>query len=58
MNGNRIIYRDGIPLASKQGGELHMHTELDEESRARAVDLLGLGRSGISAKARALASVR
>ena len=56
VNGNRIIYRDGIPLASKQGGELHVHTELDEETRARAMDLLGLGR-GISAKAGALASV-
>ena len=57
VNGNRIIYRGGIPLASKQGGELHMHTELDEETRARAVDLLWLGRR-ISTKAGALASVR
>ena len=57
VNGNRIVYRGGIPLASKQGGELHLHTELDEETRARAVDLLGLGRR-IPARAGALASVR
>ena len=57
VNGNRISYQGGIPLASKQGGELHLHTELDEETRVRAVDLLGLGR-GISTKVGALASVR
>ena len=39
--GNRVVYRDGVPIASRQGGELEWHAEPDEDTRSEVVRLLG-----------------
>ena len=39
--GNRVVCRDGVPVASVQGGELQWHTEPDEETRTAVLDVLG-----------------
>ena len=39
--GNRVVFRDGVPVASLQSGELQWHTEPDEPTRTAALDLLG-----------------
>ena len=41
MLGNRVVYQDGVPLASLQGGELEWHAEVDEATRTSVFDLLG-----------------
>ena len=39
--GNRVVVRDGVPVASLQSRELHWHTEVDEATRLDVVGLLG-----------------
>ena len=39
--GNVVLFRDGVPLASRQGGELHWHADVDEATRASAIELAG-----------------
>ena len=39
--GNVVLFRDGVPLASLQGGELHWHADVDETTRASAIELAG-----------------
>ncbi len=41
MLGNRVVFRDGLPLASFQGGELHFETDVDEATRSDVARLLG-----------------
>jgi ATP-dependent Lhr-like helicase len=36
LTGNRILYRDGIPLALLQGNEMQLLQELDPRSEALA----------------------
>jgi len=43
--GNRILYRDGVPLALLIGGKPELLAELDEEGQRRARQLLAVGRS-------------
>jgi ATP-dependent Lhr-like helicase len=36
LTGNRVLYRDGIPIASLIGGKMEFHDELDAESQWQA----------------------
>ena len=38
--GNRLVVRDGLPVASLQGGQPQFHADLDDPSRAEALGLL------------------
>ena len=38
--GNRVLLRDGVPVASLESGHIRWHTEPDEAVRTRGVDLL------------------
>ena len=38
--GNRVVLRDGVPVASLQAGELQWHSEADEATRAEVLELL------------------
>ena len=38
--GNRVLLRDGVPVASLESGHVRWHTEPDEAVRTRGVDLL------------------
>ena len=42
---NRVAFRDGAPVASLQGGELHWYAEVEEETRSKVIDLVGPRRS-------------
>ena len=50
--GNRVVFRDGVPVASRQAGELHWHIETDEDTRSAVLDLLGPRRGTLHASAR------
>ena len=39
--GNRVVYRDGLPVASLESGELRLHVDLDAADRSRVAALLG-----------------
>ena len=43
--GNHLVFRDGVPVASVQGGELHYLAEPDEATRSKVADLLAAGRA-------------
>ena len=43
--GNRVVVRDGLPVASLQGGELQFPFDTDEVTRSAIFELLGTGRS-------------
>ena len=44
MAGNRILYRDGVPLALLIAGKPELLAELDEDDQRRARQLLAVGR--------------
>ena len=44
--GNRIVFRDGIPVASLEGGKVVNRSGADQPTMARAYSLLQLPRSG------------
>ena len=50
--GNRVVFRDGVPVASLQAGEVHWHTETDEATRSAVLDLLSPGRTTAGASTR------
>ena len=39
--GNRVVYRDGVSVASLEAGELRFHTDLDDADRASVTEMLG-----------------
>ena len=55
MLGNRVVFRDGVPLASFQSGELEWHAEVDETARTAVLDLLGPPRRATAQPERAAA---
>lgn len=42
--GNQLVFRDGVPLATVQGGEIHYLAEPDEATRSKVAELLATGR--------------
>jgi hypothetical protein len=40
--GNRVVYRDGIPVASLESGELRMHGNPDDATRSQITSHLNL----------------
>ena len=40
MLGNRVVLRDGVPVASLDGGEIHRLAEMDDEVWAQVIGLL------------------
>ncbi len=44
--GNRVLLRDGVPVASLESGRIRWHTEPDEAVRTRGVDLLAADSAG------------
>ena len=52
--GNRVVFRDGLPVASLQGGELKLPADTDEATRSAIVKLLGNGRGPAEATEQAL----
>ena len=38
--GNSVVFRDSVPVASLQHGEVHLHQELDEATQSAAQRLL------------------
>ena len=48
--GNRVVFRDGVPVASLQGGTLHPGPDLDEALRAAAFNALANGRGAAALK--------
>ena len=55
--GNRVVYRDGLPVASLESGELRFHADLDDADRSRVAALLG-ARPALPAAPREAAAVR
>ena len=51
LTGNRVVYQDGAPIASLEGGDLHWRDEVDEFTRSQAIALLAPPR-GAAAGAR------
>ena len=45
--GNVVIFRDGVPVVSSEGGELQFHTDTDETTRSAVLDLLGSRRTTV-----------
>ena len=43
--GNRVVFRDGVPVASLQGRKLHFHSDVDEDNRSAVLELLSLHHS-------------
>ena len=39
--GNRVVFRDGVPVASLQSGEVRWQTDADEATRSEVADLIG-----------------
>ena len=48
--GNRVVYRDGVPVASVQSGEVQFHVDADDATRSAVYQLLG-PRRGVSPSA-------
>jgi ATP-dependent Lhr-like helicase len=44
--GNRVAFRDGVPVASLQSGELHYHVDLDPAIQSEVTALLSPRRGG------------
>jgi ATP-dependent Lhr-like helicase len=40
--GNRVVYRDGLPVASLESGEISLHVDADDSTRSEISALLGL----------------
>jgi ATP-dependent Lhr-like helicase len=40
--GNRLVCRDGVPVASLESGEVRLHADLDDATRSRIAELLGV----------------
>ena len=40
--GNRVVYRDGVPVASLESGELRIHGDPDDADRSKIAYLLGV----------------
>src|SRR6185369_1321938 len=38
--GNRLVFLDGRPIASREGGEVRWHADVDDATRTRAANLL------------------
>ena len=55
--GNRVVYRDGLPVASLESGELRFHADLDDADRSRVAALLG-ARPALPAAPREAAAAR
>ena len=55
--GNYLVFRDGVPVASLQAGEVQFHSELDIATRGAVLELLGARRSKppMSSRSRAVA---
>ena len=53
MLGNRVVLRDGVPLASQQGRELQWHADADEATQSAVLDLLSPRRDTVPPSARA-----
>ena len=51
--GNRVAFRDGVPVASAVSGQIQWHTEPDEETRTRVLQLIGQGRAVLPSRGRA-----
>ena len=45
--GNRVVFRDGVPVASLHGGELQWRADADEPTRSAVLDLLGRRRPAV-----------
>jgi ATP-dependent helicase Lhr and Lhr-like helicase len=43
LSGNRILYRNGLPLASLAGGEIRFHQDIDEAAEWQAKQALMFG---------------
>ena len=51
--GNRVAFRDGVPVASAVSGQIQWHTEPDEKTRTRVLQLIGQGRAVLPSRGRA-----
>ena len=49
--GNLVVFRDGVPLASLQGGEPQFHADADEASRSAVLELLRAHRGVLTPQA-------
>ena len=66
VSGNKVAFRDGVPVASLQGGDVVLHADLPEDERDEAHraarGAAGYGGAGgggaIAATVRELAQVR
>ncbi len=38
--GNRVVFRDGVPLASVRGGSIEFHSDTDDATRAAVTERL------------------
>ena len=54
---SRVVYRDGVPVASLEAGELRFQADLDDADRSRVAELLG-ARPASSPKVREPAALR
>ena len=55
VSGNKVAFRDGVPVASLQTGDVVMHAELPEDERDEAHRALGARRPSAVERAPALA---
>ena len=50
--GNSVVFRDGVPLASLQSGEIQFHGDADEATRSAVLEVLDSRRGAVSLSAR------
>ena len=46
--GNRVVFRDGVPVASVRGSSMEFHAEVDEETRTAVIERLGPQRRNLN----------
>ena len=51
--GNLVVFQDGVPLASLQGGEPQLYADSDEGSRSAVLELLRARRGVLTPQAQA-----
>ena len=56
VSGNKVAFRDGVPVASLQTGDVVLHAELPDDERDEAHRALGARRQGSAERASALAA--